>query len=193
VRDRKTKWSKVIVAPWYRAGPRTIQIATGTAVWYRVGLPVVPLRWILIRDPPQQFRPQALLSTDLDVTPGQAVPWFVLRWQLATTYAQVRSKLGVETQRQGSDRAIARTTPCWLALFSLVTLLAADLHRRERLPVRSSAWYHKPQLTFSDTVAAVRQHLWTDSLLARSSPEQDGTKSSSWLLQHLTEALCSAA
>jgi DDE superfamily endonuclease len=159
LRDQKTKWSKVIVPHWYSAGPRPIQVATGTAVWYRVGLPVVPLRWILIRDPQQQFRPQALLSTDLDVTPGQAVPWFVLRWPLETTLAEVRAKLGVETQRQGSDRAIARTTPCLLALFSLVTLLASDLHRRGKLQVRSSAWYHKPQRTFSDTVAAVRQQL----------------------------------
>jgi DDE superfamily endonuclease len=95
--NRKTKWSKVTVPHWYSAGPRTIQIATGTAVWYRVGLPVVPLRWILIRDPQQQFRPQALLSTDLEVAPGQAVQWFVLRWQLETTFAEVRAKLGVET------------------------------------------------------------------------------------------------
>jgi DDE superfamily endonuclease len=193
LRDQKTKWSKVIVPHWYSAGPRPIQVATGTAVWYRVGLPVVPLRWILIRDPQQPFRPQALLSTDLDVTPGQAVQWFVLRWQLETTFAEVRAKLGVETQRQWSDLAIARTTPCLLALFSLVTLLASDLHRRGKLQVRSSAWYHKPQRTFSDTVAAVRQQLWTDSLFARSSPEQDCTKSSSLLLQHLTEALCYAA
>ena len=64
LRDQKTKWSKIGVPHWYSAGPRTIQSATGTAVWYRVGLPVVPIRWILIRDPPQQFRPQALLSTD---------------------------------------------------------------------------------------------------------------------------------
>jgi hypothetical protein len=191
--DRKTKWSKIVVPHWYSAGPRTIQIATGTAVWYRVGLPVVPLRWILIRDPQQQFRPQALLSTDLDVTPGQAVPWFVLRWQLETTFAEVRAKLGVETQRQWSDLAIARTTPCLLALFSLVTLLASDLHRRGKLQVRSSAWYHKPRLTFSDTIAAVRQQLWTNSFCARSSPDQDCTKSSSCLFQHLAEALCYAA
>src|SRR3954451_16259246 len=136
LRDRKTKWSKVTVPHWYSAGPRTIQIATGTAVWYRVGLPVVPLRWILIRDPQQQFRPQALLSTNLELAPQQAVQWFVLRWQLETTFAEVRAKLGVESQRQWSDLAIARTTPCLLGLFSLVTLFATDLHRRNKLQLR---------------------------------------------------------
>ncbi len=66
---------------------------------------------------------------DLSVTPEQIVPWFVLRWQLETTYAEVRAHLGVESQRQWSNLAIARTTPCLLALFSLVTLLASDLHQ----------------------------------------------------------------
>jgi hypothetical protein len=193
LKDRKTKWSTVTVPHWYSAGPRTVQIATGTAVWYRVGLPVVPLRWILIRDPQQQFRPQALLSTDLQVAPGQAVQWFVLRWQLETTFAEVRAKLGVESQRQWSDRAIARTTPCLLALFSLVTLLGADLHRCGKLQVRQSAWYRKVSLTFSDTIAAVRQQLWDCSLCAWSSQEQDHRKISPRLLQHLTEALCYAA
>jgi hypothetical protein len=121
VTDRKTKWSKITVPHWYSAGPRTIQVATGTAVWYRVGLPVVPLRWILIRDPQEQFRPQALLSTNLAVAPQQAVQWFVLRWQLETTWAEVRAKLGVESQRQWSDLAIARTTPGSVAKFIFKT------------------------------------------------------------------------
>jgi DDE superfamily endonuclease len=193
VNDRKTKWSTVTVPHWYSAGPRTVQVATGTAVWYRVGLPVVPLRWILIRDPQQQFRPQALLSTDLDVVPGQAIQWFVLRWQMETTWAEVRAKLGVESQRQWSELAIARTTPCLLALFSLVTLLASDLHRRGQLPIRQSAWYLKPQLTFSDTIAAVRQQLWASSLFAWSTPSQDQREIHHQLFRHLTEALCYAA
>jgi DDE superfamily endonuclease len=193
VNDRKTKWSTVTVPHWYSAGPRTVQVATGTAVWYRVGLPVVPLRWILIRDPQQQFRPQALLSTDREVVPGQAIQWFVRRWQMETTWAEVRAKLGVESQRQWSELAIARTTPCLLALFSLVTLLASDLHRRGQLPIRQSAWYLKPQLTFSDTIAAVRQQLWASSLFAWSTPSQDQRETHHQLFRHLTEALCYAA
>ena len=193
VSDRKTVWRTITVPHWYSAGPRKVQMATGTAVWYRVGLPVVPIRWILIRDPQQQFRPQALLSTDLGVAPGQAIQWFVLRWQLETTYAEVRAHLGVETQRQWSDLAIARTTPCLLALFSLVTLLASELHQQGKLTLRSSAWYRKTQLTFSDTIAAVRQQLWSNFPFAWSPKKQDQTKIPRLFLKHLTEALCYAA
>ena len=191
--DPKTRWRKVTVPHWYSTGPRTIQIATGTAVWYRVGLPVVSLRWVLIRDPQKQFRPQALLCTDLGVEPEQVVPWFVLRWQLETTYAEVRAHLGVESQRPWSDRAMARTTPCLLALFSLVTLLASDLHQRGKLRLRLSAWYGKTQLTFADTIATVRQQLWTGSLFASSPQRQDRLEISRLLFEHLTEALCYAA
>jgi hypothetical protein len=155
--DRKTVWRSITVPHWYGTGPRTIQLATGTAVWYRIASPVVPIRWVLIRDPQQQFRPQALLCTDTQVAPWQIVQWFVLRWQLESTYAEVRAHLGVESQRQWKGLAIARTTPCLLALFSLVTLFAADLHRCGQLRLRSASWYHKSQLTFSDTIAAVRQ------------------------------------
>jgi hypothetical protein len=193
ITDRRTRWRRLTVPHWYGAGPRAIQVATGTAVWYRVSLPFVPLRWVLIRDPQQQFRTQALLCTDLGVTPAQIVQWFVLRWQLETTYAEVRAKLGVETQRQWSDLAITRTTPCLLALFSLVTLLAADLHQRGRLSLRSSAWYHKTQPTFSDTIAAVRQQLWSSLPFTRSAKKRDPMKIPRLFFQHVTEALCYAA
>jgi hypothetical protein len=93
-------------------------------VWYYSGLPSVSIRWVLIRDPHERFATQALLCTDPRVTPEQSIAWFVRRWQMETTFAEVRRHLGVETQRQWPPLAIARTTPVLLGLFSLVTLLA---------------------------------------------------------------------
>src|SRR5436305_7147071 len=90
---------------WYESSltlPLPIQIATGTAVWYRVSLPVVPLRWVLIREPQRRpFRTQALLCTDLSVPPVQVMQWFILRWQLETTYAEVRARLRIEPNGYG--------------------------------------------------------------------------------------------
>ena len=74
----------------------------------------------------------------------------------------------METQRQWSDLAIARTTPCLLGLFSLVTLLAAQLSPKARGAVMSAAWYHKRRPTFSDTLAAVRRHFWQEQGFAMS-------------------------
>ena len=88
---------------------------------------------------------------------------------------------------------MARTTPCLLALFSLVTLLASDLHRRGKLPLRSSAWYRKTQPTFSDTIAAVRQQLWSSLPFRRSAKKRDLIKIPRLFFKHLTEAFCDAA
>jgi ABC-type uncharacterized transport system permease subunit len=84
----------------------------------------VPIRWVLVRDPRGHFRTQALLCTALDAEPVQILAWFVRRWQLEVTFHEVRTHLGVETQRQWTERAIPRTTPALLGLFSLVTVQA---------------------------------------------------------------------
>ena len=157
---------------WYGAGERTIEIASATAVWRHAGLPVVPIRWVLIRDPQHRFAPQALLCTDPARDPAQIVRWFVRRWQVEVTFQEARAHLGVETQRQWSDRAIARTTPCLLALFSIVTLLAARLTARARRRVAPTAWYRKPQPTFSDALAAVRRPFWREQGLRHVTPRE---------------------
>jgi hypothetical protein len=157
-----TQWTEVTVN-WYDGTLRSLQIASSTAVWYHTGLPAVPIRWVLIRDPLGAFEPQALLCTQLAVEPIQIIEWFVLRWQLEVTFQEARTHLGVETQRQWSDLAIGRTTPVLLGLFSWVTLAAHLLPTGQRIPVRSAAWYEKPLPTFSDTIALVRRALWPAS------------------------------
>ncbi len=70
---KDTRWRKVVVPGWYGAGECTIEIATDTAVWRHGGLPVVPIRWVLLRDPEARFPPQALLCTDPTREPAQIV------------------------------------------------------------------------------------------------------------------------
>ena len=77
-----------------------MEVASATAVWYSTGLPAVPTRWVLVRDPQAEFRPQALLCTDPGANPEKIVGWFILRWQMETTFQEARRHLGRETQRQ---------------------------------------------------------------------------------------------
>ena len=102
--------------------------------------------------------------------------WFVRRWSVEVTFQEVRAHLGVETQRQWSDMAIARTTPCLLALFSIVTLLAARLPARQRRRITAAAWYPKPRPTFADALAAVRCAVWRERTLATSQSRRLQTK-----------------
>jgi hypothetical protein len=190
--QRKTRWTRVTIPDWYGEGARVIEIVANTAVWYHCGQPPVPIRWVLIRDPKGKFKTQALLCTDLTVKPVQIVKWFVMRWQLEVTFREVRVHLGVETQRQWSDLAIARTTPALLGLFSLVTVLAHQHARHKQLPMRQTAWYRKPRPTFSDALAVVRHSLWCQVDLSSSPKRADSEKLSPKLLDRFAEALCYA-
>ena len=155
-------WASVAVA-WYDGTTRTVELTSQTAVWYRSGKPPVLIRWVLIRDPQGAFATQALLCTDPSADPTQILEWFVLRWQLEVTFQEVRTHLGVETQRQWSDRAIARTTPVLLELFSWTALAAHGLQKQQPMIQRRAAWYDKPSPTFVDAIALVRRHLWLAS------------------------------
>ncbi|NTU79257.1 MAG: transposase [Chloroflexales bacterium] len=136
--DPTTDWQTVTVQ-WYGGLTRTVRLATGTALWYHSGKPLVEIRWVLICDPEEKFLPQALLSTDTAHSPIPIVTWFVQRWQLEVTFEEAQAHLGIETQRQWSDLAILRTTPALLGLFSLVTLFAHHLLHGQPGPVRQAA------------------------------------------------------
>ncbi|HET6519015.1 MAG TPA: hypothetical protein VFG47_04255, partial [Geminicoccaceae bacterium] len=188
--DPATRWRRVEVGGWYGRGERRLDILSGAAVWYHTGLPAVPIRYVLVRDAAGAFAPQAFLCTDPAADPLDILRWFVRRWSVEVTFAEVRRHLGVETQRQWSDPAIARTTPLLLGLFSLITLWADELFSRGLVPPRRAAWYPKPALTFSDALAAVRHALWTAEAFPMSADHADVAKVPRAVLDRLTQAAC---
>ncbi len=187
--DPVTEWQRVTVAGWYGQTERRLDIVSGTALWYHPGKQV-PVRWLLVRDPAGEFEPQAFLCTDQTADPLDVLRFFVRRWSVEVTFAEVRRHLGVETQRQWSDLAIACTTPCLLALFSLVTLWASDLAARGLVLPRRAAWYAKPAITFSDALAAIRRQLWIAQAFSTSPQAQNMATIPRALLNSHTEAAC---
>lgn len=190
--DPATVWQRLTL-DWYQGQPRTLEIATGTALWYTPGQDPLPLRWVLVCDPSGKLLPAAFFATDLDATPEQILAWVVRRWGIEVTFQETRAHLGLETQRQWSDLAIARTTPALLGLFSFITLLAHHLHPDSPLPVRSAAWYTKSEATFSDVIACVRHYLWTETYFIQSQGKTRPVPISAEVLHGLVDVLCYAA
>jgi len=191
--DPNTPWTKMAVAQWYGGETREVETYTESCVWYKSGFPPVAIRWVLVRDPQGEYDPQAFLSTHIDHTPLQILTWFVRRWRMEVTFEEARAHMGIETQRQWSDLAIARTTPVLLGLFSLVTLLADCLSTSQTMPVRLVAWYTKERPTFTDALALTRRCLWSSCHFSTSSQRSDVLKVPRSLLERLTDAVCYAA
>lgn len=159
LQDPETAW-QTLTLDWYGQGERTLEMCTGTALWYRYGYAPLPIRWVLTRDPSGKRAPKAIFSTDPTQTAEQIVRDFMKRWSLEVTFEEGRAHLGIETQRQWSDQAIERSTPLLFGLYSLVTLFGQALHPDGQIPVAQAAWYHKPTATFRDVLALIRRHLW---------------------------------
>jgi hypothetical protein len=193
--DPNTVWESLTMSKWYGTRERRIEVVTGTALWYHGGKPIVPVRWVLVRDPLHEFDPQAFLCTNQNTTPAQILGWFVQRWQIEVTFEEARAHLGMETQRQWSDKAIERSTPIVLALYSMVALLAKELIEKQQQPmlIRQAAWYRKDCATFSDTIALVRRHLWCSEDIWISSKPPDTIKIPRALFDCLIDTLAYAA
>jgi hypothetical protein len=89
------------------------------------------------------------------------------------SFEEVRAPLSVETQRQWSELAIARTTPCLLGLVSLIVLIAYELAPNHQLPIQQAAWYAKSEATFADVIAFVRRRIWSARHFVKSTSEAD--------------------
>lgn len=106
----------------------------------------------------------------------------------------MRQRLGFETQRHWSQRAIRRSTPALLGLFSLVTLFAHQHMAKDTNAVRRTAWYDKSHPIFSDALAVVRKELRArEATFCGSYSETDTVKASRVLVERLTDAVCHAA
>jgi DDE superfamily endonuclease len=187
-----TPWETVEV-DWYGGQRKPLWVFSRTALWYTPRLPPVAIRYVLVADPEGKLRMEAFFCTDLGATPVEILQWVVMRWSVEVTFEEGRAHLGLETQRQWSDLAIARTTPVLLALFALVTVLALQLSQGGQIPVPVTAWYRKTEPTFADCLALVRQHLWRARYLMNSAPEVDIMQFPREALDLLIHGLPSAA
>jgi hypothetical protein len=181
--DASQPWQSVTLS-WYGGKKKAVRLLSGIHLWYSSGEKPLPIRWVLVLTPDKN-EVAAFFSTDVQLAPEQIVGYFVLRWNIEVTFAQTRAHLGIETQRQWSDKAIARTTPMLMALFSLTCLVAIEQLKTQALPILSTAWYDKKgEATFSDILTFVRRDIWA----CRYAKAMVNSNDWNTLLYHLAQA-----
>lgn len=188
--NSKTVWQQVVIKNWYGEENREIEIVSSKCVWHHFGKEAVEIRWVMIRDPRGKFATQALLCTKAEAEAEQVIEWFIKRWQLEVTFEESRRHVGIETNRQWSDKAIGRTTPCLYGLYSLITMMAQELSKGGKLKIREAVWYEKEVGTFSDAIGSVRQYLWEQESFQTSPIETEIIKIPRLFIERLTETLC---
>ena len=189
---RDAIWENVEI-DWYGGRKKKMAIFTRTALWHNLGHAPLWIRYVITRDPEGKLRDEVFACTDINATAEEIIRWVVMRWSLEVTFEEAREHLGMETQRQWSDLAIARTTPVILGLFSLVIMLARRLQPDGKVPILTTAWYQKTEATFSDCLALVRKHLWNSNIHKMSARKADVFSLSAKDWEHLLSCLSAAA
>ena len=149
---------------WYGGATRQVALATGVAHWYKGGRPLIPVRWVFVRDLEGTHRDEYFYTTDTTLSAQEIVTAFTARWPIETTFQEMRAHLGFETPRQRTAKSILRTAPCLLGLFSVICLIFAEHARRHAIRLRSRPAYAKKAPTFSDAIATVRRLLWSETV-----------------------------
>jgi hypothetical protein len=176
--DPNQVWQTLTVK-WYGGEQRTIECLTFECLWYHAGVRPLKLRIVLVKTPSGKNEAETFFSTNLTNSPTQIIEWFVLRWNIEVTFAETRAHLGIETQRQWSDQAIARTTPLLMALLSVLVLVAVKMHETKKLVVQeTTSWYDKKgELTLADILMVIRRSIWVKMYFSISKNHEENTDS----------------
>jgi hypothetical protein len=172
--DTTQLWETMEV-DWYGGKKKKLEYLTFVCLWYHSGIPPLSVRIVLVKTPDGKNVAETFFSTNTNDLPEHIINWFVLRWNVEVTFEEVRAHLGVETQRQWSDKAIERTTPLLMGLYSLVTLIGLKMNEGKIIFVQEkTSWYNKNgELTFSDIITAVRKSILTEKYFSKSEKEDD--------------------
>lgn len=177
---------------WYGGGRRDVEVVSGCGHWYKGGAGLVEVRWVYVQDRTGTHRDEYFYTTDIGLMPPEIIEAYAARWNIETTFAEMRSYLGLETTRGRCARTVLRAEPCLFGLYSVV----ASLY--EQLPAEAQAevgveWEGKASVTFSDAITAVRRWLWTKWAFEKAGHEDLFTKLPEPLRRTLLYALAPAA
>jgi hypothetical protein len=176
---------------WYGGGRREVTAATGTGHWYKAGRGLVPVRWVYVHDRTGTHRDEYLYATDVALEPPAIVGHYTSRWNIETTFQELRAHLGLETTRGWCRETVLRAAPCLFGLYSAVAVLYRALPEGKRSGAVS--WPGKGTTTFSDALAAVRRWLWSEWVFPQAAPDTTVEKLPEKLRDILLTALAPAA
>jgi hypothetical protein len=149
---------------WYGGGRREVEAVRGTGHWYKGGEGLVPLTWAYVHDLTGTHRDTYLFSTEVAMATHTIIETYTGRWSIETTFEECRAYLGLETTRGRTERTVLRAAPCLFGLFSVVSLLYAEMPERESIGP-AVTYRGKVGISFSDAITVVRRRLWREGVL----------------------------
>src|SRR4051812_12920358 len=165
----------------------TVAVKTIEALYYKAGRDRL-LRIVLVRDLEGKRPDQMFYCTKLEWTAREILSAYACRWAIECTFENCKQLLGLEDPANRLPKAVQRTAPMAMILYSLVVVWFHNAgHRLVRFPTRP--WYRKKaEPSFADMLTTLRRVSYeekTEGLLPQHTPLK------TWVAQ-LTELLSRA-
>jgi DDE superfamily endonuclease len=182
--DDRWPWQDLLLR--HPKGEKFLQVkVVGPCCWY-ASAQQLPLRVVLVRDPAQKWRDEALLCSDLDLSVEEVIVGYLRRWSVEVAYCDSKQMLGFHDPMVWSASSVARAHPMAWFVGSMVVLWYALTGQDEPAAQRQRPWYkEKVSPTFADMLACCRLHLWRHWL---SSNPSEAEERLAWLLEYLATA-----
>ena len=139
----------------------TLQVKTRRALYYKAGKDRL-LTIVLVHDVLGQRPNQMFYCTRLDWDACQVLSTYALRWSIEVTFENVKQRLGFEDPANRKEKAVRRTAPMALVLYSLIVLW---FHREGHLHLQfpDRPWYpRKREPSFADLLTTLRRESWRE-------------------------------
>lgn len=155
------KRGKTLRVRWYGGGWRNVEVITGTGGWFKSGKGLLPIRWVHVRDLDETHRDEYFFTTDTSMSAGEVIEMYGGRWNIETTFQELRAHLGLETTRGWHRSTVLRMAPSLFLLYTIVVVFY-DTMPETSSHLRARSWLGKESITFSDMIISVRHHLWIE-------------------------------
>jgi hypothetical protein len=100
---------------------------------------------------------EAFYSTRHDATPEQVIVWYAMRWSVEVANHDSKQHLGFEQPQGWTRRAVERTAPLAMLLYSLIVLWFAEEGHRAWRPLHCPWYVSKVAPSFADMLATLRR------------------------------------
>jgi hypothetical protein len=184
---KKTPWRRVEVTVYGKTV--RVRVLVIDALWY-VAAGSELMRLVVVRDYPGHDKDDVFVSTNPSLDANTIVETFSNRWALEVTFQETKGKLGLEDPQNRTERAVERTAPLALWLYTLVVIWYVGIGTRLRVArTKTLPWYpHKVAPAFSDMIATLRRASWAERLLDPCSANPTLRKTIAPLLHYLDAA-----
>ncbi len=161
----------------------SLRVKTRTGLYYKAGKDRL-LRLVLSQDTVGNRPTRIFYSTDVSLQPRQILSLFSQRWSIEVTHFDCKQYLGLEDAANRSPKAVKRTAPMSMFLYSLtIVWYATEGYDDFQIPERPWYWW-KSEPSFADMLTTLRRKSWHQKL-SKVSPAPTPSDNSLELLTYL--------